>query len=210
MYGTDLNIQCTHPEWEKLEEHDQDTILLCKQFLHSSECSQAPLLMMPYSLVADKPVPEILINPRNKLPERSVHEFQKTAKALGSAPWELVKAQAYLEEWVANNIKSDPPASTLDLRFFKHYRTFPPTFRLNGIQHAGIQFPAPIQLCVVCGDASLGGCRGPPIYRTHPILSPNSQCLTAWAEMKVCYQPLIGPAETRLCYQCSRATGNLD
>jgi hypothetical protein len=157
MYGTDLEIQCMNPEWEKLEEHDQDTILLCKQFLHSSESSQAPLLMMPYSLVVDKTVPEMPLNPRNKLPMRSLHEFQKTAKAVGAAPWELVKAQAYLEEWIANNIKSDLPASTLDLGFFKHYRTFPPTFGLNGIQHAGIQFPAPIQLCVVCGDASPGG-----------------------------------------------------
>lgn len=89
--------------WVGLPENDSDVVLLVKQYLHSSTLAQEPLLFLPEVLAGKLQKQQLGLRMRNPLGERVAKEFLKTAAAVSRPPWNLVKAQAYLEALVRNN-----------------------------------------------------------------------------------------------------------
>lgn len=72
--------------------------------MHSSALTQKPTLILPASrikLVAPEPK---RILPKNKLSDRQIAEFRKTADAISQPPWSLVKAASYLTTLCDENV----------------------------------------------------------------------------------------------------------
>ena len=99
------------PGWElevphvfaKEDRHPQDVVMVCKQFWASDRLAQPPLLWIPHAWFARlKRVPWAR-NDRNPLSDRQCKEYRQTAVAVIKKPWCLLRAGAYLDEWVANN-----------------------------------------------------------------------------------------------------------
>jgi hypothetical protein len=122
-----VEIEVAHDDWKGMVHDDSDAVLLLKQYMHSENFSQVPLLVQPKEIATRLKIEDLSPALRNELGERTVHEFRKTARALATEPWNLFKAQAYLETLCDRNcsrIGSAPPAL---LGFFQHKMTDVPS-----------------------------------------------------------------------------------
>lgn len=98
---------------DQQEGHPNDVFLLCKQFMHSSSLTQKPTLILPASRAMSlNPLPEVTLE-RNKLSDRQVAEFRKTARAISEPPWKLERASEYLstlcDENQSHRVHEPPP-----------------------------------------------------------------------------------------------------
>ena len=91
-----------------LPEHANDAVLLCKQFMSSTSLAQPPELALPVAslgrLSGVHPWPDT----RNEIPESQLAEFKKTARLVGGDPWQLHRAQEYLEKLCNMNERKEP------------------------------------------------------------------------------------------------------
>ena len=123
MFGNAVQVDCFNEDWQEMEADPRDTIMVLKQYLHSTAASQPPLLVMPHSIAASLKPENLQTAPRNALGKSTIREFLKTACIIGRPPWNKVRGQTYLEELVGKNpdrvsLKED---SKIDFRFiFEH------------------------------------------------------------------------------------------
>ena len=107
--------------FQELMEDPKDCILITKEYLHSAAMSQAPILVLPHAVAAKLDGKDLKQALPLALGESTIKEFRKTAKAVGSHPWELLKAQAFLEKLCDRNEKNYMhPMAPLD--FVHNYR----------------------------------------------------------------------------------------
>ncbi len=95
-------------------EHPDDVVLLTKEFWSSEDLAHPPLLVWPQGMMASHVLgrtPATLC-PRNKLSEKQLQEFRKTAAKVKDEPWNLHAAAVYLTRWCDRNAvdsKQDSP-----------------------------------------------------------------------------------------------------
>ena len=77
--------------------------MVCKQFWASDQLAQPPLLWCPHSWYAQLRQVPWARRDRNRISERQVKDYKKTAEAVVQKPWCLLRAGAYLDKWVADN-----------------------------------------------------------------------------------------------------------
>ena len=98
--------------------------------MHSSTLTQKPTLILPASRIKlVDPEPKIVLQ-KNKLSDRQIAEFRKTADAISQPPWRLVKAASYLTTLCDENVvgtQGVPP----QLSYF-----LTPADALEGLQRA--------------------------------------------------------------------------
>jgi len=95
--GGPADVEVQMEDWKSLGQHDNDCVLLVKEFLHSKALSQLPLLFQPESVSEALKESDLLVMPKNEIGETAIKEFRKTALHVAKAPWHLFKAQKYLE-----------------------------------------------------------------------------------------------------------------
>ena len=94
----------TNKAWDDMTEDPDDTVCLIKHYMHSNHLSQEPLLVLPKTVAANvKDLAPTLVLERNLFSDQVAHEYEKTAKAISAAPWELTRAAEYLMNLVENN-----------------------------------------------------------------------------------------------------------
>lgn len=114
-------IECHHSGWKQLQEHPHDVILVVKQFLSSPNASQKPQLCLPASLLESLAPEKLQPSVSNALSETVLQEFRRTAEAVSKAPWNLLKAQIFLETLCEDNEKNVVyPAMKLEFILSKH------------------------------------------------------------------------------------------
>ena len=87
------DIECHHSGWASdVPQLDADAVLLLRQFLHSQDFSQAPLLVLPVEITKDLKRDSLMPSAMNDLGERTCKEFLKTAIAVAQPPWNLIQA----------------------------------------------------------------------------------------------------------------------
>ena len=96
-------------------EDPKDCILITKEYLHSAAMSQAPILVLPHAVAAKLDGKDLKQALPLALGESTIKEFRKTAKAVGSHPWELLKAQAFLEKMCDRNEKNYMPPNRISI-----------------------------------------------------------------------------------------------
>jgi hypothetical protein len=107
----DLEVEVMHKDWKVLRADDSDVVLVVQQYMHSTTVSQKPLLLQPHEVALRLRPEDLKFSPRNPLGDRLLREYRKTAQIVGNPPWNLVKAQAYLEKLCQDNEKGgDLPA----------------------------------------------------------------------------------------------------
>lgn len=77
--------------------------LLCKQFMHSSSLTQQPTLILPFSRLSKLSAQPTKILQRNKLSDRQLNEFRKTARLIAQPPWSLISGAQYLNALCDDN-----------------------------------------------------------------------------------------------------------
>lgn len=83
--------------------HPFDIFLICKQFMHSSSLSQSPTLILPFSRLSKLSAQPTKILQRNKLSDRQLSEFRKTARLIAQPPWSLTDGAQYLNALCDDN-----------------------------------------------------------------------------------------------------------
>ena len=97
-----------HPDWQNVEPHPLDCILLLKESMSSMQLAQRPLLILPH-VVAMKVAPGTLEPvPRACLGDTTIKEFRKCAKVVGSEPWHFYRAQNWLLELCDDSEQNKP------------------------------------------------------------------------------------------------------
>ena len=77
--------------------------LLCKQFMHSSTLTQPPTLLLPAArLQRLSGLPDKILS-RNKLSDRQLKEFRRTARIISQPPWSLQRGCEYLQGMCDDN-----------------------------------------------------------------------------------------------------------
>lgn len=92
--------------------NDSDVFLLCKHFMHSSCLTQKPTLLLPASRLGNVGLQPTQTISRNKLSDRQLAEFRKTARQIAEPPWSLLRASDYLNRLCDDNASEkvhDPP-----------------------------------------------------------------------------------------------------
>ena len=79
-------------DWPEAEPHPADVILLVKQHLDDSEYSQPPIVFVPDFCFQRLPSRPGGVDPRTKMSDRQVKEFNKTSKAVSAKPWVMTQA----------------------------------------------------------------------------------------------------------------------
>jgi hypothetical protein len=105
--GTEVEV----PEIFREEPPDQaDVFMLAKEFWSSDRLSQAPLLFLP-KVVANKLAPggPVVTMERNRLSDEQLRQFRRTAAKAGEPPWNLVRAERYLNQWCLENERAAWP-----------------------------------------------------------------------------------------------------
>ena len=111
------SIECHHPDWQSFQEDPADVVLTVKQYLSSPKHSQPPQVVMPVQVAAQVPK-DLCPAPRNKFADTTLVEFRKSAKIFAGPPWNLLKAQTFLEDLCDENEKGNlPPGITLQHYF---------------------------------------------------------------------------------------------
>lgn len=91
-----IEVEVMHEAWQGMPSDGRDVVLFVKQYMHTAELTQAPLLVQPYEVAQKLRKGDLRVMLSNQLGERVVREYRKTASALGQPPWNLLKAQEYL------------------------------------------------------------------------------------------------------------------
>ena len=129
-----------HRTWSELAiDVDNDAILLVKEWMHSQEFSQDPMLLLPAAIASKLDPRNITAAPLIDMGEVTIRQFRKTADAVALPPWNLVKAQAYLHEICDRNEKPHDPV-VCNLKFLVDYQ-MKPLARLDSIVVAGEDGP---------------------------------------------------------------------
>ena len=117
-------VDCMHVAWDGLPQDGDDTVLLLKRFMASSDLAQKPLLLMPSSVMASLQPCNLTLAPQIELGDRARGEFKKTANIVKQPPWNLLRAAEYLETLVADNMhgKGDDVPANLKPVFVFHHR----------------------------------------------------------------------------------------
>ena len=117
-------VDCMHVAWGELPQDGDDTVLLLKRFMASSDLAQKPLLLMPSSVMASLQPCNLTLAPQIDLGDRARDEFKKTANIVKQPPWNLLRAAEYLETLVADNMhgKGDDVPANLKPVFVFHHR----------------------------------------------------------------------------------------
>lgn len=118
---SDPVIECGVAAWEGCPCDGRDVILLVKHFIHHADFSQRALLVQPHAEAAKLRVCELGVKAVNQLGDRAIHEFRKTAVVVGAAPWNLLRARAFLEKLCNDNESGHNPAG-MRLRFLEEYK----------------------------------------------------------------------------------------
>lgn len=100
-------VECSHEKWKSWPEDPNDICVTVKQYMSDPEKSQPPEVLMPARLFSTFLKANLQPAPRNTLSETTLMEFRKTAKLVGSDPWNLLEAQSYLEELCDKNERAD-------------------------------------------------------------------------------------------------------
>jgi len=87
-----------------------DVFMLAKEFWSSDRLSQAPLLFLP-KVVANRLAPggPVATMDRNRLSDEQLRQFRRTAAKAGEAPWNLARAEHYLNQWCLENERAAWP-----------------------------------------------------------------------------------------------------
>ena len=96
--------------FEKCEVDGSDVVMCTKQWWSDNVLSQPPIVVLPAEVAKKLSHGPDTIKCRNKLSDRSVREFRKTACEVNKKPWAMGRAANYLNTWVENNIGSVFPA----------------------------------------------------------------------------------------------------
>eukprot|EP00969_Alexandrium_andersonii_P269552 11914078-Alexandrium_andersonii.AAC.1 len=82
--------------------------------MHTADLAQEPLLLLPKAILIKKGflgAMDLSTMPRNVLAPREKKEFMKLAQAVAKQPWDMVKANTWLNGWMeANDRGVDPSA----------------------------------------------------------------------------------------------------
>ena len=76
-----------------------DVVLMVKAFMHSAEPCQNRILVMPHSVAMDifASKERLKLHPPIVFTDEQLKDYRATASAVARQPWELFKAQTYLE-----------------------------------------------------------------------------------------------------------------
>ena len=102
-YGDSVQITCNQSDWETENVEPMDVILICRQYIHSTTLSQEPVVFLPTGIVKKLDGSKLKVAATNLLNERTLSEFRKTATAVARSPWELLKAQRWLDNLCEQN-----------------------------------------------------------------------------------------------------------
>ena len=118
---TDESIVCFHEGWKHIEPNPADAILLLKAAMHKTSFTQQPILLCP-AVVANAIDPGKL-KPAALTPlgQAVINQFRRTEETVAKPPWNLLKAQAYLQSLCDNNINGfipevEPPSFVLSYK----------------------------------------------------------------------------------------------
>ena len=100
---TEASVVCQHSDWAALPPEPEDAILLLKRRMHSTKLSQDPLLLLPKAVAAKLNPADLKPAETNELGEATCKEFRKTAQAMGKQPWNLLKAEEFLQKLCTQN-----------------------------------------------------------------------------------------------------------
>ena len=100
---TEASVVCQHSDWAALPPEPEDAILLLKRRMHSTKLSQDPLILLPKAVAAKLNPADLKPAETNELGEATCKEFRKTAQAMGKQPWNLLKAEEYLQKLCTRN-----------------------------------------------------------------------------------------------------------
>ena len=100
---TEASVVCQHSDWAALPPEPEDAILLLKRRMHSKKLSQQPLLLLPKAVAAKLNPADLKPAETNELGEATCKEFRKTAQAMGKQPWNLLKAEEFLQKLCDQN-----------------------------------------------------------------------------------------------------------
>ena len=96
-------VECEHARWQNHPSDPDDVCVTFKQFMSDRDISQAPQLIMPTHVWQGFKKSELTPMHRNPLGPTTLAEFRKTAKFVGSNPWNLLEAQSFLEKFCDDN-----------------------------------------------------------------------------------------------------------
>eukprot|EP00435_Cladocopium_sp_Y103_P067203 s449_g29.t1 len=95
-----------------------DVIMLVKQFMSRTSISQKPSVILPHAMLEGLPLSgPTTVLARNRLSEKLMGEFLKTADLVEKEPWSLTEASEYLRTWVKENqdgVEKEPPTFALE------------------------------------------------------------------------------------------------
>ena len=76
-----------------------DVVLTVKEFMHSATPSQNRILVMPHHVAMElfASSDKLKLHPHTVFSDDLIKAFRATAKAVAQPPWQLLKAQVYLE-----------------------------------------------------------------------------------------------------------------
>ena len=120
-YDEDHVIENSHKDWQSLEPHDHDVILLLKESLSSTQLAQKPLLVLPHEVAATLDPDNLKPVVRSQLGPVTIREFRKTANVVASEPWYKFRAERWLTELCDAN-DSNKPLPNLVLPFLRYHK----------------------------------------------------------------------------------------
>ena len=116
VQGDHPRVEIFHEDWNQLEENPGDVVLTVKQFISDAAASQPPQLILPLSVWNKFDKAQLKPSVKNPFSQTTLSEFRKTAKLVGSAPWNLFEGQTWLEELCDNNENGVVP-KPVELKF---------------------------------------------------------------------------------------------
>ena len=87
-----------------------DVILCCKQWWSSTCLAQPPMLFLPKEYLDRLGTSPTEVRPNEKLSDKTIKEYEKTAEYVKGDPWHLDRAADYLKTWVNQNKSGTWPA----------------------------------------------------------------------------------------------------
>ena len=130
-----LETDVHHELWEGLAPQDADVIMIVKESMSATHMSQPPVLFQPHAESCALEPGSLAKMPRNELKPRVLKEYRKTARVLGEKPWELFKAQQYLQDLCDKNEQRQERVGFL-LKFIFEYK-------MKEVEALGV-FPLPV------------------------------------------------------------------
>ena len=100
---SELLVENHHPDWQDLEPHEHDVILLVKESISSTKLSQRPQLLLPATVAQQLNVINLEVNPRVPMEDRTLAKYKHTAEVVQKPPWNLLLASDWLTDLCAHN-----------------------------------------------------------------------------------------------------------